>query len=385
MKFLFVSDFVRNADSGAAGSIEQIGRALIARGNQVTFCWHDASPFRLPQARLGQLLELPARQRDIVRAALERAPADVVVVSQPYAYKVYQELPKQFPQTLFLNRTHGWEARRYDALQRFGIERDTLAQQSTAQVMSKVMERICAATAIACDGVIAAASGCADYIRTVHRVPHERVAVIPYGLDPEFFEARATPHRDRERLRLIFAGQWLPVKGTRVLRQVLPKLARERQDFDVTFVVNHEAVPVVQKIFEPSLRGRLTVSGWMPRADLRNVYREHDVFLFPTFFEGFGKTFLEAMASGLCVVGFAEGGLPDIAASGMEALFCEPGDVKTFEAQLRRCLDDRVSLDIMRTQASERARRFTWDATAAATEAFCHRLGHGRFQDSCST
>ncbi len=116
----------------------------------------------------------------------------------------------------------------------------------------------------------------------------------------------------------------------------------------------------------------------MPRAELRKIYAAHDVLLFPSLFEGFGKTWLEGMACGLCVVGFDEGGLGDLATHGREALFCEAGDTATWEQLLLEALRHPERLAALRERAQELARLRTWDETARDTEQFCERLRAGR-------
>ena len=86
------------------------------------------------------------------------------------------------------------------------------------------------------------------------------------------------------------------------------------------------------------------------------------------------KTLLEAMACGLCVVGFEEGGLPDLARSGTEAWYCNTGDTKAFKDLLDRSLSDPARSWEIGQKAQACARVFTWDRTAQETEAFCLKL-----------
>ncbi|MCA8993432.1 MAG: glycosyltransferase family 4 protein [Planctomycetaceae bacterium] len=60
---------------------------------------------------------------------------------------------------------------------------------------------------------------------------------------------------------------------------------------------------------------------------LRSLYRQASVFLFPSYYEGFGWPPLEAMASGCPVVASNAGSLPEV--TGTAALTAEPDDVET--------------------------------------------------------
>jgi glycosyltransferase involved in cell wall biosynthesis len=113
---------------------------------------------------------------------------------------------------------------------------------------------------------------------------------------------------------------------------------------------------------------------WQDRSKLALIYADHDITLFPSMFEGFGKVFLEAMACGSCVVGFGEGALPDIAVSGQDALFCATGDRASFKALIEQCLQNAVVPEAIGRRAQDTAQQYTWARTAELTEAFCEQL-----------
>ena len=91
-------------------------------------------------------------------------------------------------------------------------------------------------------------------------------------------------------------------------------------------------------------------------------------------FEGFGKTWFEAMAAGLCVVGFKEAGMVDVVRHGEHALLAEPGDTAAFDALLTQALDDPERTHGLGARARKRVQAYTWDRTAEQTVAFCERV-----------
>jgi glycosyltransferase involved in cell wall biosynthesis len=87
-----------------------------------------------------------------------------------------------------------------------------------------------------------------------------------------------------------------------------------------------------------------------------------DAFCLPSLYEGFGLTVLEAMACGAAVVVSDRGALPELV--GDAAVVVEPTTMAV-TAALRRLLTDPVEARALAGAAAARARRFTWERTAA--------------------
>jgi len=379
MRFLFVSELEPNADSGAAGSILAIGEALERRGHAVEFLWREAQARRLSHQTLDDLLCLPRRQLRRVDEHLARNACDVVVVSQPYAYLLFERLPRRYPSTLFVNRTHGWEDRLDRSRRQLGWARPTRFSRRVLEWASATgRRRASRRSARAAHGVIACSSADTSFVVTSYGIPAHRVATIPYGLDAQFRHIAASSAIAKSGRRMLYVGQYMPMKGSGVLQRLLPVVARRHPGVCMTFVVQREAVEGVRGFFEPHFGHRLSVRSWIPREELATVYCQHDVFLFPSLFEGFGKTFLEAMACGLCVVGFAEGGLADIAAPTKEALSCAVGDEAGFLSLVEQALRDPAGARAIGDRARLRVRDLSWERNAEETERFCVALAEQR-------
>ena len=160
-------------------------------------------------------------------------------------------------------------------------------------------------------------------------------------------------------------GQRLPLESP---------LAAAYPDLSLTCVVGEDAVGLVTARYGRAFGNRVAVLSWRDRSSLLALYAEHDILLFPSLFEGFGKTFLEAMACGLCVVGFNQGGLSDIARSEQSALICDTGDDASFKALIERCLQHPDAARAIGRRAQAVAQPYSWARTAEQTEAFCLRL-----------
>jgi glycosyltransferase involved in cell wall biosynthesis len=102
-------------------------------------------------------------------------------------------------------------------------------------------------------------------------------------------------------------------------------------------------------------------TGWIPRAELYELFRGARAFVYPSTFEGFGMPVLEAMAAGVPVTCSDIPPLREIA-DGM-AVFFDPQDDVAMRQAIERVLEDGTLAGPARKHAAE----FTWEKTARET------------------
>jgi glycosyltransferase involved in cell wall biosynthesis len=183
----------------------------------------------------------------------------------------------------------------------------------------------------------------ADVIATYGVAP-ERVVVTPNGVDPSF-----SPGGSHD-------GYLLFVGAIQARKRPLEALAAARA-VGLPLLV---AGPAKDAALARALReGGAELRGYVPRAELAELYRGAALLVLPSRFEGFGLPLLEAMACGTPVVAADEPALREV--GGEAAVYAEDGD---FGAAAARALAERTE----RSAAGlERARRFSWAETARRT------------------
>jgi glycosyltransferase involved in cell wall biosynthesis len=93
----------------------------------------------------------------------------------------------------------------------------------------------------------------------------------------------------------------------------------------------------------PDLRGRVEFAGWVPSEAMPELYRGMDVLVLPSrttprWKEQFGRVLVDAMASGVAVVGSDSGEIPNVI--GEAGLVFPEGDIPALRECLARLLAD---------------------------------------------
>jgi glycosyltransferase involved in cell wall biosynthesis len=107
--------------------------------------------------------------------------------------------------------------------------------------------------------------------------------------------------------------------------------------------------------------------GPVDEADKPALYRGATVFAYPSRYEGFGLTPLEAMASGAPVVTTTGGSLPEVV--GTAGYLLPPDDTRNFGAAIITVVVEPQVHDDLRARGLAQAQKFSWEKTARETAA----------------
>ena len=120
---------------------------------------------------------------------------------------------------------------------------------------------------------------------------------------------------------------------------------------------------------------RTVATGYLPNEALPALYGAADLFLFPSFYEGFGIPMVEAFACGTPVLASSGGSLPEVSGGAAEIIDSFEPDVWT--AAITRLLDDSSKLAQMRQRGFARSKDFSWEKTANITSDVYREVVHG--------
>ncbi len=115
-------------------------------------------------------------------------------------------------------------------------------------------------------------------------------------------------------------------------------------------------------------------TGHLGGVELATAYASSDVFLFPSETETFGNVTLEAMASGLAVVGADAAGTASLIDDEQTGLLCPPRDADAFLDAAQRVVHDAALRQRLGAAAVEAASRYDWPDVLAQMESNYRRV-----------
>lgn len=378
LRILCAADVPSDPNSGAAGTEYQTIRALRALGHEVDEIWADDLPHRVRHGNLHYLLELPKGYRDAIRGKWETHTYDVVHVNQPHAYLAARDHQKAKRPGVFVNRSHGLELRAQEALapwrRKLGVAEWRFPRGLAGRVVQALLARHSHRVAKHADGTIVYCSECKDFLVRRQGVAADRVAAIAAAPPQAFLTDAPAPMSGRRLSRLLYVSQFAFFKGPMVLARAVDQIMARNGRCELTWVCHEADHDHARQLLSSSALRRTRLLHWQDQNRLMHIYDSHGVFVFPSFYEGFGKVFIEAMARGLCVVASNTGGMRDVITDGRDGCLVPVGDSDALASKVLALMESPDQACAMAERARETASAYTWERVARETLEFYEHL-----------
>lgn len=233
-----------------------------------------------------------------------------------------------------------------------------------------------------CDGLIATTPQQRDIlIQGDYGTPPAKIHVVPPGYDDARFfpvsqATRQTLKRDlgMEGTIILALGRIATNKGYDLLIRAMPTVFNRVDDAKLVLAVgatepNEEECLQLAELKEVAaelgITDRVIFRDYITDAELPDYYRAADVFALSSRYEPFGMTAVEAMACGTPTVITTEGGLWELVAWGVEAIYANPFDPEAFGHACCCVLQRPQIAEQLAKFGSQKARaRFTWNGVA---------------------
>ncbi|MCW5948149.1 MAG: glycosyltransferase family 4 protein [Pyrinomonadaceae bacterium] len=164
----------------------------------------------------------------------------------------------------------------------------------------------------------------------------EKVTVVPLGVDHQRFSPINRHFQANERMKVLYVGRLELLKGVQYLLEAFTQIKTPEIELHLVGPVLQEIQPILRTFADE----RIFVHGHLEGPKLASVYRESDIFVFPSINDGFGMVILEAMASGLPTIATVNTAAPDIISDGVDGFIVPIRDARALRDRIERLLDD---------------------------------------------
>jgi glycosyltransferase involved in cell wall biosynthesis len=119
---------------------------------------------------------------------------------------------------------------------------------------------------------------------------------------------------------------------------------------------------VFEKVQSSEFKDDIIFTGFVEEDDKPYLYNLAKVFVYPSFFEGFGLPPLEAMACGVPTIVSNKSSLPEVV--GDSAIMIDPQNIDEMALAIKEVLENKELSIFLKNKGIERVKQFNWDNTA---------------------
>jgi glycosyltransferase involved in cell wall biosynthesis len=220
------------------------------------------------------------------------------------------------------------------------------------------------------DAIVAVSNETSQNINKILNVEIDKITVIPNAVDSLFHPlTQAQKHAFREALKvpqeticLLNVGGNHPRKNVITALKALKlmkqkglnvqfwKVSDDFNDEDKAYIQANDLEPVIQYL------------GYLDKPALVNAYNAADIYIAPSFHEGFGITLLEAMACGIPVITSNTSAMPEVV--GEAGILVDPHNSQDIADAVHRLVSQPQVYTDRRQRGLQRVQLFTWDHVA---------------------
>jgi len=204
-----------------------------------------------------------------------------------------------------------------------------------------------------------------DDLLRFYKIAPGKITVTPLGVDPVFFDI--SQRRQPADPYVLTVSTLHPHKNVDGLMRAFAEFRKTRPEFRLIVVGLRGFYTAALENLRTALglSEAVRFTGWIPRAELYDLFAGATAFIYPSTFEGFGLPVLEALAAGIPTACSRIEPLSSLA--GSAALQFDPGDPSAILEAMVRITSDHDLRARLSTEGPVRAKEFSWEKTARLT------------------
>ncbi|MFL5607747.1 MAG: N-acetyl-alpha-D-glucosaminyl L-malate synthase BshA [Gemmatimonadaceae bacterium] len=314
---------------GGSGAVAtELGIALAQRGHEIHFITYQ-QPFRLPSF----LPRIFFHEVDVGRYPLfEYPPYDLALAVRMHEVVLAHKLELLHVHYAIPHATSAWIAREMLTSTRPDIKVLTTLHGTDITIVGQDPSffAITKFSIEKSDGLTAVSQFLRTETQNAFGCTGCRIEVIPNFIDPKVYDrARYTQQLKEQaagRKVLMHVSNFRPVKR---VKDVIGIFARVTKEIPSVLVMVGDGPDRVEAELEARRLGVSDSVSFLGKIEsVAPLLASADLFLLPTQSESFGLSALEALATGVPVIGSRAGGLPEVVRDGETGALCSVGDVE---------------------------------------------------------
>lgn len=213
-------------------------------------------------------------------------------------------------------------------------------------------------------------------INNVMGMPASKIRVIPGAISDKYYPIKnrtliqkvLRKYHLKEGQYFLFIGTIEPRKNIEGILQAYAKIRNQIKSPFKVVIIGEKAwgwKNLQKNIKKLNLEKKILVTGYIPDADLVPIINGAKLFIYPSFYEGFGLPVLEAMACGIPVISSNTSSLPEVI--GDSGFMVDPNDHNKLASYMLKIIHDTKLHAKLSKKALERSKLFSWKSSAQKT------------------
>lgn len=220
------------------------------------------------------------------------------------------------------------------------------------------------------DRIVAVSESTKQDIVKSYKVDPQKIDVVSNAVNHKVFFPQKLKLETQKKYRLpnnyiLFIGNIEPRKNIHGIIEAFGKLPVKLQETHPLVLVggkgwNDEAIK--SALNKSGAKQHITMVGYVDDQDLAQVYAGAQIFVFPSFYEGFGLPVLEAMACGTPTITSRVSSLPEV--GGDAVLYVDPKQSSTIVDAVKKLLLDTTLQGQLVKKGITHSKKFSWEQSA---------------------
>ena len=204
---------------------------------------------------------------------------------------------------------------------------------------------------------------------SLYKIPEGKIFIVPEGVE----DKQQTEEEIRNKHYKIPNSKYLLFIGRLEKRKNIEGIIEAFEILKEKYEIPHKLMLVGKfgfgkeginrKIEKSPYRKDIILTGFVGEDEKQEILNSADIFLFPTFYEGFGLPVLEAQRLGIPAVVSNTSSIPEVAGEG--AAYCNPDEPLSIADSIYSVIKDESFRGDIINKGYENARRFSWEKCAA--------------------